>query len=217
MLQKNTNYTIQLSTIPNNFKSKVENINSINNEHKVAHLVFLDMLELLKMWRHVKGYPANGQTTYTNANTSKKNKTLLNFRLEQFYKMFGKKKRNIFPTLIQAEYNNRLWHNLWYLEWAQGTQFVFSLVNPNKQTIAFDPVSLAKGQTNGYVRVGNASKIGKAKKITKQCTVGVPMFFTRYIYAELLPAIFPYRLLIADDLRKKMGKKKRKCHKKSIT
>ena len=83
-------------------------------------------------------------------------------------------------------------------------------MNPNKQTIPFDPVNLAKGQTNGYLRVGNASKIGKAKKITKQCTVGVPLFFTKYIYAEILPAIFPYRLLIADDLRKKMGKKAKK-------
>ena len=214
MLQKNTQYSFLLNTLPITFKSKLKVINTQQNNQKVAYLVFLDMLQLLKIWRHIKGYPANGQTTYTNANTSKKNKVLLNFRLDQFYSLFGKKKRNIFPTLIQAEYNNRLWHNLWYLEWAQGTQFVFSLVNPNKQTIPFDPVSLAKGQTNGYVRVGNASKIGKAKKLTKQCTVGVPLFFTRYIYAELLPAIFPYRLLIADDLRKKMGKKKRNVNKK---
>jgi hypothetical protein len=86
---------------------------------------------------------------------------------------------------------------------------VFSLVNPKKQSIPFDPVSLAKGQTNGYERVGNASKIGKAKKITKQCTIGVPLFFTKYIYIELLPEVFPYRLTIADELRKKMGKKKK--------
>lgn len=210
MLQKNTQYSYILNTLPKNIFNKCSFINTQDMRQKVAYLVLLDMLQLLKMWRHIKGYPANGQTTYTNANSSKKNKTLLNFRLDQFYSLFGKKKRNIFPTLIQAEYNNRLWHNLWYLEWAQGTQFVFSLVNPNKQTIPFDPVSLAKGQTNGYVRVGNASKIGKAKKITKQCTVGVPLFFTRYIYAELLPAIFPYRILIADDLRKKMGKKTNK-------
>lgn len=218
MSQKNTNYNLQLSLIPLNYSPKVKLINTQNHKQKTAHLVLLDMLQLMSMWRHIKGYPANGQTTYTNANNSKKNKTLLNFRLEQFYILFGKKKRNIFPTLIQAEYNNRLWHNIWYFEWAQGTQFVFSLVNPNKQTIPFDPVSLAKGQTNGYTRVGNASKIGKAKKITKQCTVGVPIFFSKYIYAELLPAIFPYRLSIADDLRKKMGKKKKKkkCQQKKI-
>lgn len=130
--------------------------------------------------------------------------------------MFGKKRRNIFPTLIQAEYNNRLWYNIWFNEWVQGTQFVFSLVNPKKQTIPFDPVNLARGQTNGYLRVGNASKIGKAKKITKQCTVGVPLFFTRYIYAEILPAVFPYKLTIADDLRKKMGKKRKRIVNKKL-
>lgn len=211
MLQINKSYLLQLNTLP---REQLKRIIKPEENQKIAYLVFLDMLQLIKMWRHIKGYPANGQTTYTNANNSKKNKTLLNFRLEQFYKLFGKKKRNIFPTLVQAEYNNRLWHNMWYLEWAQGTQFVFSLVNPQKQTIAFDPVSLAKGQTNGYVRVGNASKIGKAKKITKQCTVGVPLFFTRYLYTDLLPASFPYKLSIGDDLRKKMGKKKKK---KSVT
>jgi len=209
MLQKNTNYHIQLNLIPNIIKEATLQVNIQNQKQKVGQLVFLDMLHLLKMWRHIKGYPANGQTTYTNANNSKKNKTLLNFRLEQFYALFGKKRRNIFPTLIQAEYNNRLWFTIWYSEWVQGTQFVFSLVNPKKQNIPFDPVNLAKGQTNGYLRVGNASKIGKAKKITKQCTVGVPLFFSKYIYAEILPAIFPYRLTIADDLRKKMGKKKK--------
>ncbi len=218
MLKKNTQYNCQLKSLPLNIFNTIISLNTQDGSQKVAHLVLLDMLGLIKMWRHIKGYPANGQTTYTNANSCKKNKTLVTFRLDQFYALFGKKRRNIFPTLIQAEYNNRLWHNLWYLEWAQGTQFVFSLVNPNKQTIPFDPVSLAKGQTNGFVRVGNASKIGKAKKITKQCTIGVPVFFSKYIYAELLPAIFPYRLTIADDLRKRMGKKgkKKKCQQKII-
>lgn len=210
MLQKKTIYHWQLNTLPNSVKPSVIAINKVDSNQLIAYIVFLDMLQLMKMWRHIKGYPANGQTTYTNAHSSKKNKTLLNFRLEQFYAMFGKKKRNIFPTLIQAEYNNRLWFDIWFNEWIQATQFVFSLVNPKKQSIPLDPVSLAKGQTNGYIRVGNASKIGKAKKITKQCTIGVPMFFTRYIYAEMLPAEFPYKLTIADDLRKKMGKKKKR-------
>lgn len=215
MLKKNNIYSTQLALLPSLTYNKLHVSIVCTTEQLRAQLVFLDMLGLIKMWRHIKGYPANGQTTYTNANTAKKNKILLNFRLDQFYNLFGKKRRNIFPTLIQAEYNNRLWHNLWFNEWIQGTQFVFSLVNPQKQTISFDPVNLARGQTNGYLRVGNASKIGKAKKITKQCTVGVPLFFSRYIYAEILPEVFPYRLLIADDLRKKMGKKMGK--KKNVT
>ena len=91
---------------------------------------------------------------------------------------------------------------------------MYELVNPSKQSIPFDPVNLARGQTNGYIRVGAAAKIGKSKKITKQGTVGLPIFFTKYIYADILPESFPYRLSIADDLRKKMGKKSKKNQKK---
>ncbi len=210
MSKKKTNNLTVIKLLPQNKLKNISKLIKIDEKLRLAHLVFLDMLTLIKMWRHIKGYPANGQTTYTNANNSKKNKQLLNFRLEQFYFLFGRKRRNIFPTLIQAEYNNRLWNKIWFNEWAQAVQFVFSLVNPKKQAIPFDPVSLAKGQTNGYVRVGNASKIGKAKKITKQCTIGLPLFFTRYIYAEILPVHFPFRLSIADDLRKKMGKKRKR-------
>jgi hypothetical protein len=98
---------------------------------------------------------------------------------------------------------------MWRNEWFQGLQFLLSLVNPNKQSIPFDPVHLAKGQTNGYERIGNASKIGKSKKITKQGTIGVPVFFSRFIYADILPASFPFKLSISDDSRRKMGKKKK--------
>jgi hypothetical protein len=184
-----------------------------NKLHTIL-LVFWDMLFLLKVWRHIKGYPSNGQSKRTNGHNSKKNKTLLNFRLEQFYGLFGKKRRNIFPTLIQAEYNNRLWFFMWHFEWLQGEQFLFSLVNQKKQIIPFDPVNLAKGQTNGYIRTGKAAKIGKAKKITKQGTIGAPLFFSKLIYAEYLPESFPYRLTIGDELRRKMGKKRK--HNKKI-
>ena len=210
MSKKTTTYKSQISTLPQKNLTFFKKNYLVKQERLSAYLVLLDMLGLIKMWRHIKGYPANGQTTYTNANSSKKNKILFNFRLEQFYSLFGKKKRNIFPTLVQAEYNNRLWFIMWKDEWLQGLEFLLGLVNPNKQSIPFDPVHLAKGQTNGYVRVGNAGKIGKSKKITKQGTIGAPIFFSRFIYAEILPAYFPFKLSIADELRKKMGKKSKK-------
>lgn len=212
---KKTIYQNKLTTLPQPILTKMIKENFIKTDHKVAYFVLLDMLKLIKMWRHIKGYPANGQTTYTNAKSAKKNKILFNYRLEQFYTFFGKKRRNIFPTLIQAEYNNRLWFEMWTNEWAQGLQFLLGLVNPNKQTIPFDPVHLAKGQTNGYIRSGNAAKIGKSKKITKQGTIGVPIFFTRYIYADVLPISFPFKLSIADDARRKMGRKKKNVRKKT--
>jgi hypothetical protein len=49
MLQKNTNYNYQIKSIPLNFIKKANQINSQNNRQKVAYLVLLDMLQLIKM------------------------------------------------------------------------------------------------------------------------------------------------------------------------
>jgi hypothetical protein len=94
--------------------------------------------------------------------------------------------------------------------------FSRKLIKPNTRIIPFDPVSLAKNFTNGYTRVGAASKLGKSKKITKVATVGFPIYFSKYIYAKILPREFPYTLLISDSDRKKMGvKRKKNKHQKS--
>lgn len=42
--------------------------------------------------------------------TARKSRFLLMFRVDQFKRKFGAHKRNIYPTLVQAEYNNRLWY-----------------------------------------------------------------------------------------------------------
>lgn len=85
---------------------------------------------------------------------------------------------------------------------------MLKLVKPQTNSISFDPLNLGRGQVNGFLRFGKAAKIGKSKKITKQCTVGVPLFFSKYIYMDSLPKEFPFRLLILDSSRKKMGKKR---------
>jgi hypothetical protein len=49
MLQKNTQYSFQLKTLPNSLHSLIKVVNSQDLRHSVAYLVFLDMLQLLKM------------------------------------------------------------------------------------------------------------------------------------------------------------------------
>jgi hypothetical protein len=83
------------------------------------------------------------------------------------------------------------------------------LKNEKKQNL-FNPAILADNQTNGYIRTGKAAKIGKAKKLTKVFTIGVPLFFTRFIYYEKLPHTFFPRLVLKDEVNKKLGKKIRK-------
>ena len=165
-------------------------------------------------WRQVRGYPSHGQSTHTNARMSRKKNLLSQYRLIQMLRLFGRKKRNIFPTLIQAEYMNRLWKNNWLEEWEEASIFVEITVATSRGHAPFNPVLLAKGQTNGYIRSGRAAKLGKSKKITKSFTIGVPIFFSQWIYLDPLPEGFPVRLFIADEVRRKMGKKQKKNLKK---
>ena len=174
----------------------------------MGNCVFKDMIGLITMWRQIRGYPSSGATTHTNAKSPKKNKILFNYRLEQFNKLFGKKKRNIYPTLIKAEYNNRLWYNLWYVEWRQANTFVKKMLQYDKKQSSFNPTFLANNQTNGYTRIGKAAKIGKAKKLTKVFTIGLPVFFSRFIFYDKPPRGLDKKLILKDTVNKSMGKKK---------
>lgn len=178
-------------------------------QREVANCVLKDMLHLVCMWRHIRGYPQGGNTTHTNANSSRKNKLLLNFRINQFYKMFGQKKRNIYPTLVKAEYNNRLWHYNWQEEWLYATRFAIRMLISGPKAGGFNPAVLASNQTNGYPRVGKAAKIGKAKKLVKMFTIGVPLLFARYIYMPRPPRDFP-KIILKDEVNKKLGRKLRR-------
>lgn len=176
---------------------------------ELVNCVLKDMIHLVRMWRHIRGYPQGGNTTHTNSNTSKKNKLLLNFRIQQFYNMFGQKRRNIYPTLVKAEYNNRLWYYNWFIEWKQASYFAKRMALMGHKAGSFNPVLLAGNQTNGYIRVGKASKIGKAKKLVKLYTLGVPLLFSRFIYWSSTPRGFP-KIILRDEVNKRLGKKLRK-------
>jgi len=179
-------------------------------ERIIGTLLFQDICGVIRTWRQVRGYPSQGQSTHGNAKTARKKNLLSQYRLIQMLQLFGRKKRNIFPTLIQAEYMNRLWKNNWLREWEEASLFVEISVATSRGHAPFNPALLAKGQTNGYTRVGKAAKLGKAKRIIKSFTIGVPIFFSQWIYFEPLPEGFPVRLFIADEIRKKMGKKIKK-------
>ncbi len=182
---------------------------TVKQDREVANCVLKDMIHMVCMWRQIRGYPQGGNTTHTNSNSSKKNKLLLNFRIQQFFKMFGQKKRNIYPTLVKAEYNNRLWFYTWTNEWYQSHLFAFRIANAGQKAGTFNPVLLAGNQVNGYVRTGKAAKMSKAKKLVKVFTLGVPLMFAKYIYHSNTPKGFP-KIVLRDEVNKRLGKKLRK-------
>ena len=156
-----------------------------------ATLLVKDLINLNRIWRIVKGYSSYGQRTYSNGKMSRKNKLINTYRLNQFFQLFGHRKRNIYPTLIICEYTNKLWSLNWTSEWIESSIFMLRLVKSKVNKVPLDPVRLAKNFTNGYVRVGAASKLGKSKKITQVATIGYPIFFSRWLYYDKPPRDFP--------------------------
>ncbi len=178
MLKKiNINKKISNSLIIIKKKKKIINFKDI----MLGKLVIKDMLFYMKIWRQVRGYSSNGQRSHSNNKGGKKNRILFLFRVNQFYKLFGRRKRDIFPTLILAEYNNRLWYLLWIQDWVQGYKFIFRLARQNRNKVKFDPQLLSKGIITGLKVKKKKKKHNVAKKkIILMATIGIPLLF--YIY-----------------------------------
>lgn len=189
-------------------KTELEYYN--HEKYIIANSVMKDMMFYTQIWRQVKGYSSNGQRSHSNNKNNKKLKILNFFRLQQFYKLFGRKRRDIFPTLIIAEYTNRLWFFNWRSEWAEGFKFMIFLGIKNKNVVKFDPHMLSKNMITGVKKINKKKKHNTAKKkIVMVGTIGLPVFFTRYLYLKSKEFRLPFILSIPDESRKKMGKKKK--------
>ena len=208
MLKKiNKNQEIAISI--NQTKTKINHM-SLNAYH-LSFMVLKDMMFLIKIWRIIKGYSSNGQRSHSNNKGNKKNKKLLLFRVQQFYQMFGRKRRDIFPTLITAEYTNRLWYLNWYLKWAEARFFAYKLALGTRKGAKFDPHLVSKNIVTGVQKIRKKKKHNTAKKkALLVITIGLPLLFSRYMYTRKPDRELPFTLSIPDETRRKMGKKKRK-------
>lgn len=177
----------------------------------IINLVFKDMIHNYKIWRQIKGYPVNGQRTWSNGKSaSKTNSTLKNFRIQQIMLAYGKKRKAKAPQLVMGEYMNKLWFKTWKSEWKQAKKFNLrsSKKRGKKNTIIIDLKSLAMGITGGYKRKGQARRFNKAKKKFKNITIGLPLFFTRYIYSKVKNKKFLVDFSLMHEQRKMKSRKR---------
>lgn len=181
-------------------------------QREIGNILFFDMIGLYKAWRHIRGYPVNGQRTWSNGKSVTKNNTAFrSFRLQQFYTEFGTKKRTSFQILLNAEYNNRLWQKTWIAEWTRAKLSMLRTVKgAKKKILTIDMVSLAKGITTGYARKGKAIRYSRGKKALKMLTVGLPIYFTRYLFLTGDYKKFPYEIRITQEEKHVMKRRKKK-------
>ena len=148
MLKKiNTNQII----LKDFFKFKILKHSYNYIKYITAILIFKDMLLYTQIWRQVRGYSKNNQRSHSNNKNNKKTKLINNFRLKQFYKLFGKKRRDIFPTLILAEYTNRLWYTIWNNQWKEAWDFILMLAEREKKSVKFDYIWMTYTLYNWYL------------------------------------------------------------------
>lgn len=177
----------------------------------LSSYILHDMMSMIKTWRQIKGYSSNGQRSHSNNKSNKKNKLLLNYRVQQFYQMFGKKKRDIFSSIVIAEYTNKLWMTMWYSKWLEAKLFVLTLALKNAYKVKFDPQLLAKNIITGIKQERKKKKHNaQKKKMLLVATIGLPFFFSYYLFSGIRDKIVPFKLVIPDESRRKMGKKKKK-------
>jgi hypothetical protein len=87
--------------------------------------------------------------------------------------------------------------------------FINSLAEKNKFGIKFDPSLLAKNFITGVKKEKKKKHNSAKKKIILVVTIGLPVFFSLYLYNYNNSYTLPFKLTIPDDTRKKMGKKKK--------
>ena len=179
----------------------------------IINLVFKDMIHNYKLWRHIRGYPVNGQRTWSNGKSVSKNNLLLkNFRVHQIIIAYGKKRKNKAQSLVLGEYINKLWLKTWKSEWKQARKFNLksSRKRGKNNTIFIDIKSLSAAITGGYKRKGKARRFNKAKKKFNNITIGLPLFFTRYIYTKVKNKRFLVDFSLMHEQRKMKSRRRLK-------
>lgn len=193
------------------FNHKFNSNTELFQDKHTACLVFWDMIGLYKAWRHCRGYPVNGQRTWSNGRScTKNNLSLKSFRMKQFESAFGSRKKSNYSLLIQAEANNKLWLKTWPFEWLQGRYHAIRSKSRKGTSIPVDITNLAKAITTGYKRFGTGERWNSSKKALKTVTIGLPLYFSRFFFGIVKKKYFKYQLsLLQPDVKVKMKKKKK--------
>lgn len=193
------------------FNQKYQTNSDFTLDSQTATIVFWDMLNLYKAWRHCRGYPVHGQRTWSNGKScTKNNNNLRAFRLSQMQTAFGSRKKSNYALLVQAEALNKLWLKTWPFEWIQGRYHAIRSKSRKGSSIPVDVTNLAKAITTGYKRFGAGERWNNSKKALKTVTIGLPLYFSRFFFGVVKKKYFKYQLTLLQPETKQKQKKKNK-------
>ena len=145
------------------FLKKFFAVNRILKNNSIISIFFLNFINTYKGWRHLKGLPARGQRTWSNAWTSyRTNLVLRHEKLKLIKKFYGKTSNLEQKIAFLCEYINFLWKSQWFHEWMYSRRYIKKSIKTSKKVFRIDLVATAKGFL-GNIRKNNP-KVGKKKK-----------------------------------------------------
>lgn len=176
-IQKYIFFYYYIYLVPRNISKK---------KQELFHINLWCTLLSYKGWRHLFGKPVNGQRTWSNGKTRKKQKNkLYNFRLFKFQKRFGiHTKANLKISFI-SEHLNLLWNSEWNDEWLSANK-VFS---ESKQKTKFFRIRINyRYMMNFQISTPKSLEYKKTKKNRKKVktefTVGFDCIYVISLFSK---------------------------------
>lgn len=131
-------------------------------QRELVNIVFLDIINSYKGWRHLKGLPVKNQRTWSNGWTSYKyNLKLRNFKFNSLKQLYSNLNNSNINTIYLAEHVNLLWKLQWETEWNEAKKKRLIYLNKNKTALKVDLNLMAN-----LVVSQNSKKLEKKKKKT---------------------------------------------------
>jgi hypothetical protein len=145
-------------------------------------ILFSDLTQSYRGWRHLWGQPVNGQRTWSNAWTAYRTNLFLREHKSLLAKAYyGRDYPSNTKVGFLAEHRNLLWRAQWRHEWEYGRAYLSRTLRRNPYKFHIDLMATAVGLL-GQLRRDNPKAGKKKKKVLTGC-VGFDLGFTK-LYAR---------------------------------
>jgi len=115
------------------------------NDKKLLNILFLDLINCFRGYRHTKGFPTRGQRTRTNAKTIKTQENSVKlFKINFMRKIHTNNNLVNLNTFYLAEQVNLLWKSQWKIEWREARKKRLKITNKLQSPVTIDIFSMSK-------------------------------------------------------------------------
>ena len=175
-------------------------------------ILFLDFINHKKLIRILYGLPLNGQSAWSNGwSVYKSNKLYINFKKNNYIKIYKNKNFKNWNKLIIASYVNKLWFINWTNEW-----FKLYCLYLNKKKKKYSKGVKVNIDLLSKFEVTNINKVIKKKKKKKiqYATIGIPLNIIKLFIKKTKIKKWIILMNVVEKKKKILVKKKKIIKKK---